>query len=256
MDIVKFNKRAWDHQVDAKNQWTLPVSSEQVAKARLGEWQVLLTPTKPVPRDWFPAMKGLKVLALASGGGQQAPLFAAAGAEVTVFDNSPRQLEREKEVADRDGLTIQTVEGDMMDLSNLADESFDFIFHPCSNCFVPDVRKVWQGAYRVLRPGGMMVAGFCSPVGFMMDPELEKQGILQVKYKIPYSDSSSITEEERVRFYGEMEPLTFGHTLEDLIGGQTDAGFAITGYYEDSWKGQGAIHDYINCFMATRATKF
>jgi len=29
---------------------------------------------------------------LASGGGQQGPVLAAAGAHVTVFDNSPRQL--------------------------------------------------------------------------------------------------------------------------------------------------------------------
>ena len=37
-------------------------------------------------------MKGLKVLCLASGGGQQGPILAAIGADVTVFDNSQGQL--------------------------------------------------------------------------------------------------------------------------------------------------------------------
>lgn len=143
----------------------------------------------------------------------------------------------------------------MMDLSCFQENTFDFIFHPCSNCFVPDVKKVWKEAFRVLKPGGTMISGVTNPVGFLPDPELEKQGILQMKFKIPYSDLTSITEEERVRFYGENEPITFGHSLQDLIGGQTDAGFAIIGFYEDSWKGQGKIHDLIDVFIATRSLK-
>jgi 2-polyprenyl-3-methyl-5-hydroxy-6-metoxy-1,4-benzoquinol methylase len=97
--------------------WTVPVSPEEIARARRGDFSVLLTPKKAVPREWFPAqMKGSKVLCLASGGGQQSPIFAAAGADVTVLDNSPQQLARDQEVAAREGLSIQTVEGDMRDL--------------------------------------------------------------------------------------------------------------------------------------------
>ena len=92
-------------------------------------------------------------MCLASGGGQQGPILAAAGADVTVFDNSPRQLEQDRYVADRDGLHLQTVEGDMRDLSCFPDESFDLIVHPVSNVFVPDVKPVWREAYRVLKPG-------------------------------------------------------------------------------------------------------
>lgn len=256
MDITKYNKRAWDKQVQNGNLWTKPVSSQEVEQARHGKWQVVLTPTKPVPKDWFPPMKNLKVLALASGGGQQAPLFAAAGADVTLFDNSPLQLAKDQEVANRDNLIIKTIEGDMSDLSIFDSESFDFIFHPCSNCFVPNVIPVWKEAFRVLKKGGSLVSGFVNPLTYMLDPELQKNNILQIKYKIPYSDLTSITEEERIRFYGKDEPLCFGHTLEDLIGGQINAGFFLTGFYEDSWKGQEAIHDYIDCFIATRAVKF
>lgn len=253
--ILDRNREAWNKQVEDGNHWTVPVSSEVIAKARLGEWQVVLTPDKPVPRDWFPPMKGLKVLALASGGGQQAPIFAAAGADVTLFDLSPNQLNQDRMVAERDGLNITFVEGDMADLSCFQDGSFDFIFHPCSNCFVPDVKPVWKEAYRVLKMGGSIISGFTNPVALSLDAEKEKQGILELKHKLPYSDLTSITEEERVRLFGYHEPITFGHTLQDQIGGQIEAGFVLGGFYEDSWKSTGGIHNLMNCFIATRAFK-
>src|SRR5690606_18814003 len=132
--------------------------------ARKGEWSIVLTPTVPVPHAWFPPLAGAAVLCLASGGGQQGPILAAAGARVTVFDNSPQQLAQDRYVARRDNLDLTTVEGDMRDLSAFASDTFDLIVHPVSNVFVPDVRPVWREAFRVLRPGGAMLAGFCNPV--------------------------------------------------------------------------------------------
>src|SRR5262245_51519477 len=96
MDIREYNRRAWDRKVQEGNRWTRQVGPEIVAAARQGEWQVLLTPTRPVPRDWFPSLGGLEILCLACGGGQQAPIFAAAGASVTVLDISPRQLAQDR----------------------------------------------------------------------------------------------------------------------------------------------------------------
>lgn len=86
MSIREYNRIAWDNQVERNNRWTTPVSSKIINAARQGDWQVLLTETKSVPRDWFPELKELDLLCLASGGGQQAPIFAAAGANVTVLD--------------------------------------------------------------------------------------------------------------------------------------------------------------------------
>lgn len=254
-NVLDRNRQAWNRQVEKGNQWTIPFSAEVIAKARQGEWSVLLTPEKTVPREWFPNMKGLKVLALASGGGQQGPIFAAAGADVTVYDLSPNQLARDREVAERENLQIKTVEGDMMDLKAFADETFDFIFHPCSNCFVPDVKRVWKEAFRVLKPGGTMISGVVNPVNFTYDIEKEKQGVIEMKYKIPYSDLTSITEEERVRLFGEDEPLCFGHTLQDLLGGQMEAGFHLVGFFEDGWSNQGPINNFIDVYIATRALK-
>ena len=254
MDIRAYNRRAWDREVERGNQWTVPVSPEAIAAARQGQWEIVLTPTKPVPRAWFPALPGLDVLCLASGGGQQAPILAAADARVTVLDNSPRQLAQDRRVAERDSLSLTTVEGDMADLHMFADASFDFIFHPVSNLFVPDVRPVWAEAFRVLRRGGVMLAGFLNPVVYIFDFNLAEQGILQVTYSLPYSDLASLSEEERQRFIANAEPLEFSHTLEDQIGGQLDAGFVLTGFYEDYAPGE-ALAKYTPTFIATRALK-
>lgn len=256
MDIVSYNRSAWDRAVAEENPWTVPVSAEAVAKARAGEWDVVLTPLKPVPRDWFPPLEGRDVLALASGGGQQGPLLAAAGANVTVFDNSPAQLAQDQRVAERDGLAIRTVQGDMRDLGVFADESFDLIFHPCSNCFVPSVLPVWNEAFRVLRRGGVLLAGIVNPIVFAVDPERDAEGIVQLRYPIPYSDLTSLEPEERDRLLAAGEPLSFGHTLEDQIGGQLRAGFVLTALYEDTWGPEhGGIHRSLQPYLATRAQK-
>src|SRR4051812_572529 len=142
MDVRSYNRHAWNLQVEKGNRWTVPVSPETIAAARRGDWQVVLTPTKPVPCDWFPPLGGLDVLCLASGGGQQGPILAAAGANVTVYDNSSGQLAQDQLVADRERLVLETIEGDIADLHAFPDARFDLIFHPCSNMFVPDVRPV------------------------------------------------------------------------------------------------------------------
>jgi SAM-dependent methyltransferase len=255
MDVVSHNRHAWDQEVLRANDWTIPVDSAQVERARRGDWSVVLTTRKPVPRAWFPDLEGAQVLCLASGGGQQGPLLAAAGAAVTVFDNSPRQLGQDRLVAERDDLEIVTVQGDMADLSCFADETFDLIVHPCSNCFSETVRPVWRECHRVLRPGGALLAGFANPLLFCFDKERETQeGVLELRYAVPYSDVTSLSDAERARIDSD-EPLCFGHSLEDQIGGQLEAGFVLTALYEDLHQEGDVSVAYFPGFLATRAVK-
>lgn len=233
IDPVAHNRAAWDAQVEQDNEWTRPVGPDVIARARTGDWSVVLIGHEPVPRDWFPPdLRGIDVLCLASGGGQQGPVLAAAGANVTVFDNSPRQLERDREVADREGLAIATVLGDMRDLGAFGDTSFDVVFHPVSNLFCPDIRPVWRECARVLRPGGTLLAGFMNPDIFIFDREAEdERGELVVRHSLPYSDLTHMSDDERARFVGDG-PLEHSHSMSDQIGGQIDAGFVITGFRE------------------------
>lgn len=255
LETLEYNRRAWDKAVERRSEWTIPVSSETIAAARRGEWQIVLTPEKPAPRAWFPEdLRGCDVLGLAAGGGQQGPILAATGANVTVFDNSPRQLAQDRLVAGREGLAIRTVQGDMADLGVFPADCFDLIVHPCSNMFAPAVRPVWREAFRVLRPGGVLLAGVTNPALYVFDQQLADEGVLRVRHSLPYSDLSSISAEERRRYMDDLQPLEFGHTLEDQIGGQLDAGFVLTGFYEDGWTGM-ALAKYMPIFIATRALK-
>src|SRR5215203_7154866 len=182
-DTVEYNSNAWDALVGRGDKWTIPVSTEEINRARAGKWSVVLTPSKPVPRDWFGDVKGRDILCLGSGGGQQAPVLAAAGANVTSFDNSAKQLESDRLVAEREGLKIRLEKGDSADLSRFANESFDLIFHPCSNCFMPELQPIWNECFRVLRPGGNLLTGFTKPELFIFDwLEEERTGELKVRF--------------------------------------------------------------------------
>lgn len=255
MNLLEHQRRAWDRQVGLGNVWTRPVGPEVVEAARRGEWSVLLTEQKPVPREWFPAeLVGLEVLCLASGGGQQGPTLAATGARVTVFDNSPAQLAQDRLVAEREGLDLQTFEGDMADLSRFAEESFDLVFHPVSNLFAPSVRPVWREAFRVLRRGGLLLAGFNNPAIYIFDLQEARQERLEVRYKLPYSDLESLDEAEREKLHAAGSPFEFSHTLEDQLGGQLDAGFRLTALYEDRHHDL-RVSEFMPTYVATRAIK-
>jgi SAM-dependent methyltransferase len=213
-----------------------------------------LTDHKPVPKTWFPEVRGADLLCLASGGEQQAPILAA-GSNVTVLNNSPRQLAQDRSVADRESLTLETVEGDMRDLSAFADGSFDLVFHLVSHLFVPEVRPVWREAFRVLRRGGTLLAGFLNPTVYIFDLDLaDTTGELQVKYELPYAATTSLGEEELKRQLDRGDTLEFSHKLEDQIGGQTEAGFLISGLYKDHHR-DNPIAAHMPTFVATRAIK-
>lgn len=257
MDIVAHNREAWAREVAGGNKWTLPVEHPAVERARKGEWSLVLTPTIPVPREWYGGpVSGRDLLCLASGGGQQGPILAAAGARVTVFDNCPEQLAKDRLVAEREGLEIALVQGDMKDLRALPDASFDLIFHPVSNCFVDAVEPVWRECARVLRPGGRLLAGFCNPITYIFDLAAWDRGEeLRVRYRVPYSDLAQLPAEELEARISGKEVLEWGHSLESQIGGQIAAGFSIRGFYEDL-SGYGELLDpFIKSFIATLAVK-
>ncbi len=254
MDIVRYNAQAWDQQVASGNEWTRPVQPDVIDRARTGDWSVLLTAKKPVPRSWFPPLEGLHVLCLASGGGQQAPVLAAAGAQVTVYDNSPAQLAQDEFVADRDGLELRTVQGDMQDLGAFSDATFDLVFNPCSVTFVPDVTAVWKEVARVLSPGGSLLAGFIDPAVFIFDEERGKRGEVHVRHALPYADLHGLEQGEQDALREAGEPFVWSHSLETLIGGQLAAGLVLTHFFEDSWPDQ-AWSGYLPGMFATRSVK-
>ncbi len=253
MNYIEENQKIWDDRSKNNDTWSIPVTTEMINDARKGNWSIVLTPTKPVPKSWFPQnLKEKKILCLASGGGQQGPILAATGADVTVFDNSKVQLEKEIFVAQRDNLEIKTVQGNMQDLSVFEDEFFDCIIHPWSNGYIDNVLPVWKECARVLKKNGILLAGFGNPIEHIFDACKLEQGILEVTNKIPYADIEHL-DNPQIKAIAESGGYIWSHTLEEQIQGQIEAGFAIIGFYEDI--GGTVIDNFINSSIATKAIK-
>lgn len=249
MSYTDINAETIDRWVENGWEWGVPISQEQFSAAVNGDWQMLLTPVKPVPREWFPPLRGTKVLGLASGGGQQMPIFAAQGAECTVLDYSERQLESERMVAAREGYAIEIVRADMTKPLPFPDASFDLIFHPVSNCYIEDAQHVWDECFRILRPGGLLMAGLDNGFNFLFGGEDEQE----IRYSLPFNPlrDPKLMEELRQTDSG----VQFSHTLEEQIRGQLQAGFRLLDLYEDT-NGSGFLHEHgVPTFWATLAQK-
>jgi len=258
IDVLAHNRDAWNaesHQ--SESPWCQPVDDRIIADARRGDWEVILTPSINVPKTWFGKVKAKNILCLASGGGQQAPILAAAGANVTSFDRSEAQLAKDQLVAKREGLDIDLVCGDMADLRCFDAGQFELIFHPVSNCFASDVRLVWQECSRVLATSGRLLSGFMNPDFFLFDLDAVDAGEpLLVRNRLPYSDVGDLPAAALQARIDRGEALEFSHSLNDQIGGQLDAGFVITGFYEDRWNDEATpLNEYMPTSMATLAIK-
>lgn len=248
MNYQEINAETIDRWVEGGWEWGKPVSHETYIKALHGEWNVLLTPTKPVPHEWFGTLRGKKVLGLASGGGQQMPVFAALGADCTVLDYSLKQIESERMVSEREGYPIRIIRGDMTKPLPFADAEFDIIFHPVSNCYVEEVRPIWKECYRVLKTGGYLIAGTDHYVNYIVDNE-EKM----VVNSLPYNPLKNPEQMRQLR--EDDDGVQFSHFIEEQIGGQLEAGFRLLNIYEDT-NGEGRLHELgIPTFLAMRSVK-
>lgn len=248
MQYQDINARVIDRWVEEGWEWGVPISHEEFEQAKTGRWNMVLTPTKPVPHSWFGDLKGKKVLGLASGGGQQMPIFAALGADCTVLDYSPRQLDSERLVAQREGYDIRIIRADMTKPLPLDDEEFDLIFHPVSNCYVAEVKPIFRECFRILKHGGIFLAGLGNEVNYLVDED--EQSII---YSMPFNPL--IHEDQRKMLEETDSGMQFSHTLEEQIGGQLEAGLVLTHLFSDT-NGEGRLHEMgIETYIATRAIK-
>ena len=251
------NARAVDKWAEDGWEWSVPISDRVFADAKNGNWDVLLTPTKPVPHDWFlpylhnERFNGAALLGLASGGGQQMPVFTALGANCTVLDYSDKQLENERIFAERENYDINIVKADMTKRLPFNDDTFDIIFHPVSNNFIEDVYSLWNECFRVLKKGGILLSGLDNGFNFLIDDFSVRP--LKITNTLPYNPLKN--PEQMEHSLKQDDSIQFSHSFDEQIGGQLKAGFIITAAFEDFNNDPDALKDGIPSFWATRAVK-
>lgn len=218
--ILAHNARAWDR-----------LAGEQAALARPAADQAFADPRGwlgsggPAGRSWLPdQLSGLEVLCLAAGGGKHGPLYAAAGAKVTVVDLSPAMLELDRQVARERRIDLEILQGTMDDLSMLAAGRFDLVVHPVSTCYLPDVHRVFREVARVVRPGGRYVSQHKSPTSLQASIQPGASGRYEFLHPQARGEPLPPQPSSRLREAGTHE---FVHSLSALLGGICVAGFTI-----------------------------
>lgn len=220
------NRAGWGKLNSRSGEHDQPYGPEEFARAR----QLL------DPAGWLPWRRFHSVLCLAAGGGQQGPLFASLGYEVTVVDLSPDQLASDRATAARHGLHLECVEADMQDLSALSGRSFDLVYQAVSSLYVPDIRQSYQQVAAVTEPGGLYLSEHWNPVQMQLDTgERWDGGAYRVSlrpgtgpYPWPPGDLTEAT------------CWHYVHSLEDMLGGLCDAGFVIVRFGEQGEAEPGA----------------
>ncbi len=239
MDIFDQVERNIDRLVENDVNWSACATPEQLQRAREGKLELLFGFAHGAPADWLRNLHGKKVLCLAGAGGLQAPLLACAGAEVTVLDLSQRMLDKDREIAAREGLNIRIEHGNMCDLSRFADETFDLVLNPPSLFYVPDVMPVFSEVYRVLKRGGCFIMASSNPIAYVCDYDAEL-GCYKAVNRMPYRSTDHADQGEWVEY---------GHTMESYIGGQIKCGFVLTGYVEHQ------MEDITELYFITKGEK-
>jgi ubiquinone/menaquinone biosynthesis C-methylase UbiE len=227
-EISKTNRERWNALANANVEYSQPFldfTAEQAAQYiyRHG-----------ILKD----VAGKKVLCLASGGGQDSVAFGLLGADVTVLDLSDVQLERDRRGAAHHNLHIETIQGDMRDLSIFAENQFDIVWQVYSINFVPFVESVIRGVRRVLKPGGIYFLQFANPFAIGVDEE--KWDGKAYPLSSLYRDGEDISErfphwnvEQADRTTIQRDsPHEFRHTLSTTLNTMAGNGFVLLGLWE------------------------
>ena len=214
MDYRSANQQAWNQLADSDSLFARVATDEECRK-----------PMQTLDgRGWLPdSVAGLNVLCLASGGGWQSILYAAAGANVTVVDLSESMLRLDTREARRRRFQVQTVHTSMDDLSMFADESFDIVHQPVSTCYVPDLKPVYAGISRVLRSHGLYISQHKQPVSLQISHRNERQ---QFVIGVEYYHEGPLPQQQDTS-YRESGATEYLHRLEHIVGDLCLSGFVI-----------------------------
>ena len=216
-ETAELNRRSWN-----------TISASYQANTRISTDDVHYGPLAPGERELglLGDVTGKQVIEIGCGGGQNAIALTRWGATCVGVDPSSAQLAYARRLAREGGVDVQFVSGVAEDLSAFANESFDLALSSYAFGYVTDLRRAYDEAWRVLKPGGLFVLCLCHPwfqaVGWHLagDPDAPKVGNYAAwpdmeEWDWAYEDGTT------ARMRGHLR------TLEQIVNQLLEAGFTL-----------------------------
>jgi SAM-dependent methyltransferase len=226
--IVAFNKERWEELSASNVRYSAPWLDLNKETARK-----LID-----PEGQLECIEHVKVLCLAASGGQQSAAFGILGANVTVFDLSENQLAKDKLAAKHYGIHVETIQGDMQDLSVFSPEAFDVVWLAHSINFVPNASVVLQQIARICKVGGRVRINFTNPYVHGAWDCPSGNGFLISQ---PYVDGDQIECMDPYWIFADPDgkdkkvegPKEYRHALSTIINSLIANRFVIKGLWEE-----------------------
>lgn len=222
-DRVDANRRGWDHRS--------ATYQREVGGADMYGGRILWGPNRYDDEHLgvLGDVDGLDVLEVGCGGAQFGIELARRGARVTGIDLSAGQIRHARANVRAAGVAVHLVRGNAEELRRwFRASSFDLVVSDYAAGFL-DLHRLLPEAFRVLRPGGVCVLAWTSPILDCMTGGGEPP-LLAFKYsyfdRTPWVDSGRDSTYELKRTYGDWV-RAFAHAgfvLEDLVEPQTPRG--------------------------------
>lgn len=178
-DYVTTNRELWDG--DAAN-WAESGERAWAEEPSWGIWGVEESVLDLLPDD----MTGMRAIELGCGTAYVSAWMARRGASVVGIDNSAKQLETARKLADEHGTDLELIHGNAEDVP-YPDESFDFAISEYGAAIWADPHKWIPEAHRLLKPGGELSFVGQHPLVMLVVPR-DAEVVTDRVLRYPYFD--------------------------------------------------------------------
>ncbi len=206
-DWLEQVKSSWNHTSDSD--WYQSLRTDQKIGELIKEPESAFHPDVfRLIKKYIPDLRSKKVLLPSSGDNHAAFALSLMGANVTSSDISEKQLEHAQDISKKLKLDICFICDDTMRLSNIEDNSFDFVYTSNgTHTWIKDLESMYKNIYRVLKPTGISIMYDIHPFNrpFSGDP-----------WKTP----------EIIKSYYDLTPRLHWR-VQDLVNAMANARFSI-----------------------------
>ena len=154
------------------------------------------------------------------------------------FDFSSAFVEQARTLAEAAGVAARFVETDIYEMPAAYHAAADIIFLTAGAlCWMPDLRRYFETAHRVLRSGGTLILYETHPFLEMFKPDRDRFEGEPLSLRYPYFMDVPVAWGSGLDYYGQKKygeeiVYWYHHSLSAIMQSILDAGFAIRQFAE------------------------